>query len=982
MPTAQEAAITNAHVVSSEIGYWLGPKRGEFDEAAVIGGAWLPIGQPGWSERSDTITGGGATAMQGRGYTSTFTVQRESRLAWGDDLAVAVVCRFYLQGAYTGWQLVAFGYLDGSGRQERGIALDATGERTAVLVDYWEKSEAESHQFGARNLADGATVVGSTTPLANPAGEAPYEYLSQDTADGGNAVDQDSDTVAVSSLIADAAPPGGVGATVDPKFVILYAGRTARSIGAGGEPLAIGIAMGYDMLGGWGSFASAAAVPNHSESDTNQPNNQYVVGTVAGDRYVLQVKAQPGNPDAKNYVQWNVGGADNVPIRIEFEIKAGSTGSIGRFAMVQLGPFDGGTKDYHIPLSNAWAKYEMSFDSSGVRGCLLRFRAGRLELAAQDLYIEIRNLRVYAGYCDESPDHDRLFLAYDNGAGEERWCRLAFDLTSSAFTMAPHEILWLVDDAAVFRAKFDPGDATVIALKNLYPNFYFNPGVGKLKLAYNTNPLRNAYGGGTDPYSGGGVLLDEAILSGFVFGNDEMAMRVNPAITGNWATIAYAQASIRTDSAFGASWWQIKLPPYVPPKMVNAVAAGATRIAIDDSDQVVASGVVYIGPSGGPWDLRQINYLDGDTLVLTAGVSQGWPAGTPVYPQWQGDRQTAHLISGVEVRRKEGKTRIADGKVLYSLLDNPTAPSPDFERGTDWDLYASFSEAWGWRATLTPYPNQPTQAAQIAAVVSRMERRAGEAERAKINEIIVREYKRGASQAGGYRSHAGSNAAHIIGHYLTQHGGVPEAKVVVVSQAAPTGDVRIPNGPILNVVQQFERNAALAVYTDPYGTVYIAPDPASPVYTATSIAFGFDHTNIVGGVAVTYAAAHEISQVRGTFRDPESFRTYVAAYPPNPARLGQAVEIRDGIARSATEALAACEARFRAGLARRVFRFKTGPAPWLRKYMRVLLSLADLDADGQQIGVNCYVESFVHDFPIDDGGVDFTTSVVLKELAL
>ncbi|MDT9071199.1 hypothetical protein, partial [Escherichia coli] len=90
------------------------------------------------------------------------------------DLAVAVVGRHFYQGAYTAWELIAWGYLDGSGRQSRDVGLEATGERLAVYVDYWEKTEVPSHQFGARNLATGATVVGSTPPLDTPAAEAPY----------------------------------------------------------------------------------------------------------------------------------------------------------------------------------------------------------------------------------------------------------------------------------------------------------------------------------------------------------------------------------------------------------------------------------------------------------------------------------------------------------------------------------------------------------------------------------------------------------------------------------------------------------------------------------------------------------------------------------------------------------------------------------------------------------------------------------------
>lgn len=982
MPTPTEAAITAAHTVSSEVRWYLGPQRGDLDEAAITGN-WTPIGQAGWADRSAEVMGGGSVKQQGRGYGCALTIREESRLIWADDLAVAVIGRHYYQGAYTGWQLLAWGYLDGSGSQRRKVALEATGERSVVYVDYWSKAEVPSHQFGARNLAKGATVVGSTTPLVAPAAEAPYEYLSQDDCAGGNAIDENGDTTAISSLLADASPPGGVGSSADPRLVMLYAGRTSRTLGAGNEPLAIGIALQFDMLGGWGGFANAGAVPNLSEQGTNQPNNQYVVGTITGDRYVARILAQPGNPDAKNYVQWNVGGRDNVPIRISFDIKAGSTPSIGRFAMLQLGPFDGAVKDFHVPLSASWAHYDMDFDSSGARGVLLRFRAGRLELAAQDLYIEIANLRVWAGYCDESPDHDRLFLAYDNGAGEQRWVRLAFDLTTPTFTIAPGKILWLVDDANIFRAKFDPGDAQVIGLKNLYPNCYFNPGVGKLKLGYNTNPLRNDYTGGTDPYTGGGQVIEEINLAGYSWSNFAALMRKSPAITGAWAVESYPQASLLTESSFGPSWWQYKLPAYQPPKLIAPLLAGTNRMAVDDPDQFGGPGsIVYVGAEPGPYTALSVHGRDGDTILLSLNVATTIPVGTPIWLQWAGDRQVGHLVGGIEVRRKEGKTRIADGKVLTSILDNPTSPAPDFERGTDWSLYATFSDAWGWRATLTPYPNGPRQVAHVAPVVARMERRDGAAERAKLTELIVREYKRGAAAGGGWRSHAVSEIGSIIAHYLTQHAVVPESKVTLAVPSPSTGDLRVTPATLATVVAQFERAAALAVWADPYNQITIGPDPGSPAYTATSAAFTFDHTNTIGEVVAGWAAAHDIAQVRVTARDAETFRTYDVAYPPRPARLGRIVELRDVVVRSEREALALAEARFRQGYARRTYQLTTGPAPWLRKYMRVICDFPDLDAGGQHGGINCFVESFEHNFPIDDGGVNFTTRLQLKELAL
>ena len=146
-PTVTEQAITEAHVASQEFGWWLGPRRGDLDEAAIVAG-WLPSTGAGWVDQSATVLAEADVPWEGRGFGLRFTVADEARLTWADDLAVALVARSYLDGAYTAWALVAWGYLTGEGRQRAGVALDQTGERVATYAGYWGQINLPAHRFG------------------------------------------------------------------------------------------------------------------------------------------------------------------------------------------------------------------------------------------------------------------------------------------------------------------------------------------------------------------------------------------------------------------------------------------------------------------------------------------------------------------------------------------------------------------------------------------------------------------------------------------------------------------------------------------------------------------------------------------------------------------------------------------------------------------------------------------------------------------
>ena len=222
--------------------------------------------------------------------------------------------------------------------------------------------------------------------------------------------------------------------------------------------------------------------------------------------------------------------------------------------------------------------------------------------------------------------------------------------------------------------------------------------------------------------------------------------------------------------------------------------------------------------------------------------------------------------------------------------------------------------------------------------------------RAKLNELVILQHKPGASTAGGFVGHGATHLSSVLGHLLTQHGGVPAAKVTIVGSTATIGDLPIAPATLARALDQLEHSGRVRVLCDRYNAVVITPAPASPAYTATSAACTFDHGNVVGDVEVGWSRAHAVAQVRVTAREAASLRTYDTRYPARPASLGEIVQVRYALVRSGREAVDAGEAEFRAGNARRQYRFATGFAPWLAWGDRVIVNFDRLDASGQHLG--------------------------------
>jgi hypothetical protein len=221
----------------------------------------------------------------------------------------------------------------------------------------------------------------------------------------------------------------------------------------------------------------------------------------------------------------------------------------------------------------------------------------------------------------------------------------------------------------------------------------------------------------------------------------------------------------------------------------------------------------------------------------------------------------------------------------------------------------------------------------------------------------------------------------VLAHLLTQYGGVPAAKVSLPSLTAPIGDLPLAPTTLRTAIEGLERSGLVKVWADPLGAVMVAPDPASPRYSA-DVAITFDVSNVIGEVQVTWATAHQVAQVVTTAREVATFRTHTISYPSRPGRLGKVVELRDLTVRSAGEAWEITEAAFRSGNARRRYRLTTGASRWARPLLRVVCNFPDLDSSGQHVGVNCFVASFRHRLGMDEGGVSWVTDWELWELPL
>lgn len=984
MPTADELAITKARIPLDGLAFWLGPlPRGELDEAALAG-AWLPTTGAGWQDLTGAVllSAGAEIGHDGRGYTLTLTVADEARGTWADELPVAVVSthRDLATGASLAAEVVAFGYLDGSGRQALGQGLDQTGERTVTLAGFWDRVNVPALRLGRRNLAAGASIHASTPVLATPEAEAPLEYIGQESCAATLILDGNADTVSILDSYADPARPA-LGDSETPIVIRVWDSRTGT--------LAVEVGCFHDLIAAWGNFDNPAAVPNFFESGSNTRDDASAKVEYAAGRMIVTAKANVATPNQRQGPQWNLSCGDR-PIEVAFRYKAGATGSIGKKMH-----FVAGTSDVTLALPADWQEYVLALDRPPAQGNVLvvRFQGGdnnSPELLT-DTVLEIDDFQVWVGYSDlhfQSVYGYKLSLAVDDGLGHEHVRRIAWDIAGSEEWRIPARgSVIFAYDAVAFRARYDPGARQVYQLKNVFPDWRIlpNPNHTRLKLAYATNANQ------TD-YDDAGLhtiheILFDAANGGAAWGADQALSRQAPVGTGFLAPEDYPHVGLY-GGAYGAGYWWVDLGAYPGVPLALPVAGGAATVALTDPDDFPDSGAAYLSDDGVSFDAIAYTGRDDATLTGVTGAL-AHTATAKAWPEVGGSRQTGWLIDLIELRRKPGTPLILAGAVLASNLLAPSDPSTPhvvtggkWERNPDWTLLQRWDTRSGDPATITIVPpGGVVQARHLCVVIDRMERARGLPQRAKLNELVVYQHKPGASGAGGWAGRGQADTGGVLAHLLTRYGDVPASKVALAGPTAPTGDLPIAPTTLRTAIEGLERTGLVRVWCDPLGAVTVAPDPASPRYDQPP-AVTFDASMVVGDVRVTWATAHQVAQVVATAREVATFRTHTIRYPSRPGRLGRVVELKDVAVRSAQEAREVTEAAFRGGNARRRYSFTTGAARWARPYLRCVVNFPDLDASGQHVGVNCYVASFRHRVTIDEGGVNWQTDWELAELPL
>jgi hypothetical protein len=703
VPTTDELTITSARIPLDGVSFWLGPlPRGELDEGALTG-SWVPTTGAGWVDKTSTVllSAGAEIAQDGRGYTISFTVADEARGVWADELPVAVVSTHQDLATATSLAaaVVAWGYLDGSGRQALGVGLDQTGTRFVTLAGFWDRVNVPAMRLGRRNLATSASLHASSAVLATPEAEAPLEYIGQESCAATLILDGNADTVSVLDVIADPARPT-LGDSASPIVVRVWDSRTGT--------LAIEVGCFHDLVAAWGNFSNPAAVPNLFEHGSNTRDDDNAKVEYTAGRMIVTAKANTSVPNQRHGPQWNLSVGDK-PVRVSFRYKAGATGSIGKKMH-----FVAGTSDVTLALPSSWQEYSLALDTvPNAAGVLvLRFQGG--DNNSQELLtatvLEIDDLRVSVGYNDLA-EALPLSIAVDDGLGHEHVRRIAWDIAGSqGWHISADDTVIFAYDAAAFRAKYDPGTRQVYQLKNVFPDWRIlpNPNGCRLKLAYASNAQQTDYddAGLTTVHE----ILFNAANGGVAWDADQALSRQSPVGTGYLTPEDYPHVGL-FDGAYGAGYWWVDLGAYPGVPVALPVGSGATSVQLTDPDDFADSGGAYLTDDDVSYD--EIAYTGRADRTLT-GVSGAAAhlATARAYPKVDGARQTGWLLDLIELRRKPGTPIILAGAVLVSNLLSPSDPSTPhvttggkWERNPDWTLLQRWDTRSGDPAVITIVPS-------------------------------------------------------------------------------------------------------------------------------------------------------------------------------------------------------------------------------------------------------------------------------------
>lgn len=1009
-------------------------KRGELDETTIPDISWLPSG-PTWVDATGEVllSASAEVAHDEIGTEITFTVADESRLVWADDLAVAVVARHWFPSsfAYGNWHLAGWGYLDGSDRQTLRLGLDQTGQRRATYAGYWGKSRVDAVRLGRRNLATSATIVAASPALFDVQSESPIEYVSADNVNPPKVLDGKADTPSIADVIADPAVPT-LGDTSVPRFLRAY-GPFTPGVAAGGEPRFVELWCGH-LVTPWGTTWSG--IPGMYQEGTpavrDEPGHlkTEVVTYPDGAKGFRVTTYANASPTANTWIQWIVGGNVGVPMRVSLEIKAASTFSIGK-TIHSLSIGDASQQhtqrqETQLALSQEWQKYEFVFEADQHSpGAKVEITTGLGESRGGDLLYELRNLRVEEGYSDNTHaianSSKRLFLCGDNGMGGQFCQRIEFDLTANQeeWKIPAFGSIVIADDIPTFKRRFGDTGKTVLQLKGRQPGWFFAPGVGRMKLAYATDPNRTNY---NDPSL---ELVEEANFTTFGYTAQQAVRKGTGAVgdpigTGAWTTEDFPHVGLLPTGGYGAAYWWLDLGAYQAPKLRQALTTTSTRVPVDDIDAYTDSGLGTIDAERFWWIGK-----DGDSLLvhqraISGTTAAAHDAGASVVPDaYSGTYQNVGLpqrgwnVDQISIRRKPSRDdgrggrippAILAGAVLVSNQVAPGDPSTGgarWERHPDWHLIQRFSAREGnWdiiTVDIAKLIGGPFEMRHVVFVVDQMGRANGIPQRAKVNEIQVFEAQLSAGTAGRFAGKNASDLGGALGWLLVNKAGMPASKVRIAPKRGsdddgsllnaidtpPIGDLPIAPTTAAQAIQALAASGFLRVWLDAANNATIDAAPTNANYTPTQPYFVLDESNLTGDISLTWSAAHQTAQVQVSAREAASLRTYSASYPGSrAASLGDVAQIRDVLIRTSSDVYATAEAEFRARNARRQLAVTMGAVPWCEVGQRWLLSSSAIDLGGQGQGVNFAVASYRIAIGVDEGGISWQSSISLQELAL
>lgn len=1014
--------------------HWLEVWRypaGLVDETAITTG-WLPTSGAGWENVSGQCKVAGFEESDGNGSArAQMVILSEGRASWPDELPMAIVEQHYHEATGLGSRrTVVFGYLHGDGEQSYDGQL-GRGTRTLSYAGRWEAIPLPGLQFGRRNLMLGATfdAAKSVAPLATPASEVQYaEYVSQADVTGAAGIDGSADSAVVSSLTAAQQPPTSIGDTVYsgrpiPRIFMAYGGRSSRTRGAGGETIAIGLTCRAQHIA-WGTFENPAAVPAFHESaagptypaqiTSQNVNTFFQAGAGRNGTMALRVRCKAGqspDPNVRWGIQWNTGGSwINLPVRVRFWVRAGSQvgdNSVGKLLRVTVkgaSPQDGNAKIINPVLTATYQKYEVDLDSSGTYGgVMLRFQNETGQVSASDCVFELDDLEILFGYNDELNVGYRLGIAYDNGAGVvDRLGIFTMGLIPGNFVIPPEGRMFIVDDPVAFKAKFDAGDALVVSLATAAPEFYFAPGVGKVKLTLPMNANRHVY------------TATEQVIEEINFGalswsqgaNPQSLRRQSPSLTGGLVAVDYPTLDLFAEYMFGPSYWTYDLGAFVPPKLdqdlPQALSAGGFIAVTDHRYYPAGLQLVAVENELIAYDLVE----EGRLRIVTRGVNpaggtfavghaQGPAAhlgGASVIPWRNGAPQIGHLVSMAEIRRRAGRAAILGGRVLYSNSIAPPNPSPAFELtvGGDWKVFGVFTNQNGEVMQL-PAPGDPwgaykyVEARWICVVITDMAYHSGRPQRGKFNEALAWEYLPGAGNLGNYQDRAVGNLADMVGHLLVAWGGLPATKYLPgpATYQIPIAATPVNAGTLQAAIDAATRLGNTVLRVDALGYARLTPHPTSPFFSAPPPERTFTVSDARDRVAVRWAPDRQVSQVQLVAREVAALRVHAINYPDIPGRRGKVIEVKDLTVQSITMARAHARALFRQGNVRRTPPLTVGYVPDLALYGHHVVDLPDVDSSAQVVGINVWVASYrVTIAAGPQGSIRWRTSLDLTELAL